>query len=310
MKKAIVALCVLALSLAGCSTNANNSAKSTDEAFKIYTSIYPLNYIAEEIGKEKTVVENVIPVGSEPHDFEPSGKAVADIKESDLFIYNGAGLEEWGEKISEEMDEKRALEACDYVDLIEISESDDSSAEVDSHGHGNVDPHIWLSPGNMIKIASAVKDRISELDPANKDYYESNYRALEEKLKSLDEKYRSELKDRTSNTILVSHSAFGYLARDYGIEEISVTGVTPFSEPSPRTIASLIDVASERDLKYIYFEVLASPRSVSTIAEEAKLEALTLNPLGGLTQEDISNDEDYVGIMEKNLENIKKELLK
>ena len=129
-------------------------------------------------------------------------------------------------------------------------------------------------------------------------------------LKNLDEKYEEVLKDRSRNTILVSHNAYSYLTKDYGINQVSVSGIIPLSEPSPKSIADIIDKAREEEIHYIFMEPLSSIKTVKTIADETGLEILTLNPLEGLTEEDIQNKENYISIMEKNLENLKKELVR
>lgn len=337
--KSVASIFALTLSIAlmtacGSSDKSNDEVKNESGSIKVFTSIYPLEYLANEIAKDKAEVSNIVPVGTESHDFEPTGREVAKIKESDLFVFVGSGMESWGEKLSDSMQD-HVLEASEYVELIDLeadqSEHKDEHDEHnhdehdedmenghdeqehddhEGHNHGSSDPHIWTSPKNMVKIAEKIKDKLSEIDEANSEEYQKNYEELAEKLNNLDQKYETELADRKSDTFLVSHKAFSYLAKDYGLNQVSVTGVTPFSEPSPKTIAALIDTARKEDLSYIYFETLASPKSVQTIADEAKLEALTLNPLEGLTEEDVSKNKDYISIMEENLESLKKELMK
>jgi zinc transport system substrate-binding protein len=314
MKKLIMVGLIAVTFLAGCGQRKEENSIGKKEKLEVYTSIYPINYIVTEIGGESVSVENVVPLGTDPHDFEPSMKTVGNIRNSDLFIYNGAGLESWAESISNEIEPEKVIEAAKLVDLIDIEDSheeeDHDEEDPDDHEHGDKDPHIWLSLNNMNKIAKVVESKLSELDPENKDLYKANYEKLEEKLLNLDERYREELKGRTSSTILVSHSAFKYLAKEYDIEQIAVAGISPSAEPSPRTLSKLIDIASEKKLKYIYFETLASPKSVEMLSEEANLEPLVLNTLEGLSEENIKNKDDYITLMEENLENLKKELLK
>lgn len=305
MKKLILG-CILVGLLLGCS----NVEKEQTQGLKVYTSIYPINYIVSEIGKDKIAVENIIPTGTEPHDFEPSIKTIEKVKSGDLFLYNGVGLETWGDKLAIEMDSKRVMKVSDYVELLDISgHAELEEPDKDEHQNGK-DPHLWMSPINMNEIGREVMEKLVDLDPQNRDYYQKNYNALSEKLKALDLKYKTELKQRTSNKIMVSHSAFGYLAEAYGLEQISVSGLSPYAEPSPKMLSKLIDLAKADNLKYIYFEVLASPKSAEMISQEAGLEILTLNPIEGLTAEDIAKNEDYISLMEQNLENLKKELLK
>src|SRR5699024_5832582 len=108
---------------------------------------------------------------------------------------------------------------------------------------------------------------------------------------------------------LVSHKAFSYLANRYGLEQISVTGISPSEEPSPKAISNLIEIAKEKELDYIFLETLASPKTVDIIAKEANLEILVLNPLEGLTEKEEKEGMDYVSIMEDNLVSLKKALV-
>lgn len=315
MRKIFLMALAMILLLSGCSGDKQEDLPESSGKLKVYTSIYPINFIASEIGGNLISVENVVPLGTDPHDYEPSMKTIVDMGKADLFIYNGAGLESWGEKVAAELDTERVLEASSTVELLDMEgnheeeqhQEDEHEEELD---HGDKDPHIWLSLKNMETIANEVQKRLSSLDPENSAQYAENYEALSEKLSELDNRYREELENRTSNTILVSHSAFGYLAKDYGIEQLSVTGVSPNAEPSPRTLSNLLDIAREKNLKYIYFETLASPKSVEMLSKEANLEPTILNPIGGLTEENIEKGDDYLTLMEENLENLKKELLK
>jgi zinc transport system substrate-binding protein len=308
MKRLIFASILLIAILTGCTSEREQSETERDEKINIYTSIYPLNFIVDEIGGDKVNAINVIPPGTDPHDFEPSLKLVADITEgADLFIYNGAGLEPWAERATENM-EGNVIEAADFVELLSIDEEDDH-AEEDEDDHGDKDPHIWLSLKNVDMIAKVVEQKLIEIDAVNEVYYSENYEKLSIKLMELDEKYKRELSERKSDTFLVSHSAFKYLAKEYSLNQLSVSGVSPNAEPSPRTLSDLIDISNREQLDYIFFETLASPRSVEMLSKEANLEPLLLHTIEGLTEENIEKDDDYISLMEENLENLKKELL-
>ncbi|MFN2364406.1 MAG: metal ABC transporter solute-binding protein, Zn/Mn family, partial [Halarsenatibacteraceae bacterium] len=168
--------------------------------------------------------------------------------------------------------------------------------------------HIWLDFNNMIMIAELLAEEFSALDPEGEEIYKANAEEVVHELEKLDQAYKEGLQDLRHNTIIVSHAAFGYLAENYGLRQEAVTGLDPHSEPSSQTIRELIDLAQETGLEHIFLEVLASPRAVDVIAEEAGLEVLTLNPAAGLREEDIENNENYFTIMYNNLENLKKAL--
>ncbi|WP_408955891.1 metal ABC transporter substrate-binding protein [Natroniella sp. ANB-PHB2] len=177
------------------------------------------------------------------------------------------------------------------------------------HNHGEYDPHIWLNPINMRLIAEQLVEKLSELNPENEEIYRANYNDFAQEIKELDQEYKEALANRKSDYILVSHSAFQYLAERYGLQELSVTGVSPHQEPSPGTLAQLTKDVNKYNLDYIFLEVLANPRTAEVLAEEADLEVLKLNPIEGLRPEDVEAGEDYFSIMRKNLITLRKALV-
>jgi len=278
-----------------------------DTRIVVNASFYPYHFITERIGKDKIDLRIVIPNGVEPHEYEPSLKQIANIEDSHMLVYNGAGMEPWAKKFINNLKDNNIeiVNGSDYVNLLRGETHED-----DEHGNEEeYDPHIWLDPLNMDKIASAIADKLITLDGKNKEYYLENYRELSNQLKNLDLEYSEGLKNRKKDTILVSHSAFGYLTTKHGIEQISVTGITPHSEPGNKTIRRLVDLAKEENFEYIFFEILASPKTVEVLAEEANLKILVLNPLAGLLEEQQKNGEDYFSIMKENLLNLRKALV-
>lgn len=306
----IVIFVILALfSLNGCAPN--KISEENRDSLVVYASFYPIYFAAEQIGGDQIDLFTVIPFGSEPHDYEPSAREIARVEDSDIFIYNGVDLEPWAEKLANRLEENgiKTLNLSDFVELINISEHN-SDHEEDDHNHGVYDPHIWLEPNNMDKIGYQIMLEFSKLDEENEQYYKENYDKFSLRLMELDNKFEEELKNRYRNKILVSHEAFGYLTRRYGLEQISVTGITPHEEPSPKTIASLLDTIENEKFEYIFLESLASPRVVDLLVEEGNLKVLELNPIAGLTAEQQEESENYFTLMEKNLENLKRALVK
>ena len=309
MKRLSLLILLITIILYGCSSEVKNEIEN--EKLQVKASTYPMYYVANEIGKDSIDLDMVVPVGVDPHEYDLSLKEITELEKSDLFIYNGLNLESWGEKVAQNLLSKNVdiLRASDSVKALEIDEHDGEEDDDHGHHHDSEDPHIWLDPLNMDKIAYDVKEEFIKLDSDNKETYEKNYKELSEKLKQLDSKYKETLSNKKQNTILVSHEAFGYLANRYDLEQIAVTGISPQSEPSPKALAKLIDISKEENIKYIFFEVLANPKSVEMLAKEANLKTLTLNPLGGITQEQFKNNYDYIKIMEENLINLKKALV-
>ncbi|XEC92870.1 metal ABC transporter solute-binding protein, Zn/Mn family [Paenibacillus tarimensis] len=179
----------------------------------------------------------------------------------------------------------------------------------DDHGHSHtVDPHTWVSPKSAIIMAENIKNSFIEADPANKEAYTANYEALKQKLAALDEKFTLELAQTASKDIVVSHQAFGYLCRDYGLNQVAIMGLSAEAEPLPQDLLRIANFVKENEIQYIFFEELVSDQLAKTLAREAKVDTLVLNPLEGLTPEQEKAGENYISLMEVNLQNLLKAL--
>ena len=309
----IVFLIIISLSLPGCSKNTMRIIEDKKEGKRldVYASFYPYYDFAKKIGGESVDVHIIIPSGTEPHSFEPSAKVVAQLEEADVFIYNGAYMEPWIDKVLNLLEGKDIylVEAGKSVELISYSgdPGDESSGE---HHHGEYDPHIWVDPVNVIYISEKIKDTFISADNKNKDIYEENFNVFREELQNLDRAFKEGLKDAAERKIIVSHSAFGYLAKRYNLEQIAVAGISPHAEPSPKRLAELVKVARDNDMDHIFLEALASVKTAEILAEEANLEVLTLYIVEGLTTEQQNEGEDYISLMYKNVKTLKKALVK
>lgn len=283
---------IMILSITGCASNNTMSSEKDDgKTIKIYTTIYPIYDFTKKIVGDKAYVENLVPVGAEPHDYEPSPKQIAKIYDGDVFIFLGENLEPWAKQIEEQLKKKGVTVVEVGKDIIE-----------------NNDPHIWLDPILAKQMSKIIYNAVVSVDRENEQYYKKNHTSLEHKFTKLDEDYRQTLSKVKRKDIITGHSAFGYLAARYGLNQISIKGLSPQAEPSPKKMAELVELCKEKNVKYVFFETLASPKLSQTLAKEAGASTMVLNPIGGLTQAEIDNNEDYFSIMEKNLVNLKKAL--
>ena len=283
---------------------------------KIYTSIYPLHDLTSRIVGDKLELELVVPNGVEIHGYEPSPRKIASLEKADLFIYIGLGLESWAEKVVQNLEEAgvKTVRVSKDLKLLEVEEHDHSNCHChEHHGHGHhghtYDPHVWLDPLNMKEIAHLITEELIRLDQGNQEFYRANYRDYAAQIEQLDREFKEGLAEKKREYVLVSHSAFGYLGKRYGFKQLSVTGISPDQEPTPGSLARLIEEVKEHNLEYIFLETLASPKTVDVLADEADLQVLELNPVAGLTAKDIAGGEDYFSLMRKNLANLKKALV-
>ncbi len=297
MKKTLTLLLTSALLLSAC-----GASSSQPGTLKVVTTFYPLAYLAERIGGDQVQVTNLVPVGGEPHDFEPSPRQIVAVTDADVALYMGQGFEPWMEDLKTELDSKGvvAVEVNSRLPIVQFSQEGQMNATDNSY-----DPHTWLDPLMMEEMVSMVLDAFSKADPESEALYSANAETLIRELQTLHETYQAGLASCENKTILVSHDAFHYLAERYGIETISVSGLSPEDEPSANRLTELADFAKQNESKYIFFETLANPDVAETLADEADLTPLIFNPIEGLTVEEAQNEQTYFTLMQANLVNLK-----
>ncbi len=170
---------------------------------------------------------------------------------------------------------------------------------------GLPDPHIWLDPVLAKQQVDAIEKAFIKADPKNSDYYTANARALKQDLGTLDANISKELAPAKKKVFITSHTAFSYFAKRYGLTQIAISGLSPDIEPTPAKIAEIVKLAQENKVKYIFFETLVSPKLSETIAKEAGAQTLVLNPIEGLSDDQIKQGENYFTIMRENVKNLR-----
>lgn len=263
---------------------------------QVTTSFYPLYFFTTQIAGDRADVTNIIPTGAEPHDYEPSAQDIIEMTNSKLLLLNGGGLEAWGDKIAQVINPSHTL-------IVTVGQ-DITNQMVNENGANIVDPHIWLSPPLAKTIVEKIVAGFAQVDPNNSVYYEMNAQALLLKLDDLDNAYKTGLANCASADIITSHAAFGYLATAYHLNQIPIAGLSPDAEPSPKQLGDIVQLAKKDNIKYIFFESLASPKLSETIAHEVGAQTLVLNPIEGLTPDEVAQGNDYFTEMQKNLENL------
>lgn len=325
----IVILLIAATFLSGCQEQSTDTSQE-NEKLSIYTTVYPLQYFTERIGGDLVDVKSIYPNGADEHSYEPSQKDMIDLADSDLFFYIGLGLEGFVSKAedalknenvtlvaatehitleehAEETAEETAEEHAEEAEEGHTEESTEEHAheEEDEHNHGDVDPHVWLDPIYSISLAEEIKEQLVEKLPDQKDQIEENFAALETELQQLNEEFTKVTSTAKHKEFLVSHAAFGYWAERYGLEQISVSGLTSTNEPTQKELETIIAEAEEHDLHYIFFEQNVSSKLTEIVQKEIGAEPLILHNLSTLTDEDVKNERTYFSIMQDNIEALK-----
>lgn len=316
MKKYFIGVSILATSLFLAACGASNQSEqsgtsASTEKIQAIATFYPMYEFTKEVLGDEGEVELLIPAGTEPHDYEPSAKDVAKISQADAFVYNSEELETWVDSIEDSLDDTTlVIEASEKIDLIESADDHDHDHDEDhDHDHDHEkDPHVWTDPVMAIKEVETIRDQLSEKYPDKKAAFEKNAAAYIEKLQELDDEFRAAFADAENTTFVTQHAAFGYLAKQYGLTQKSIAGISPDQEPSPSRLAELKHYVEDHGVKVIYFEENANKKVAETLSKETGVKLAVLNPLESLTTQQMEDGETYLTIMRKNLEALKESI--
>jgi zinc transport system substrate-binding protein len=272
-----IAAAVLASAACGGSGGSGSGGKESVDA-----SFYPLAYAAQQLGGARVDVTNLTPPGSEPHDLEVSPKDVAAIREADLVLLLGRGFQPQLEDA-----------AGTGGNVLRLLDTPGLGLRADK------DPHVWLDPLRYAKIVARIGEALGT--PAAAD-------RLVGRLTALDGEYRRGLAHCRRHEIVTSHEAFGYLAERYGLEQVAITGLSPEAEPEPGKLQDVVELVRMRGVTTIYFETLVSPRIADTVARETGAKTAVLDPIEGLTEDEVARGEDYFSLMRTNLHTLREGL--
>jgi zinc transport system substrate-binding protein len=312
----------LSIALSGCSGSTDNSSQSNSGKISVYTTVFPLQYFAERIGAEHVNVKTIYPPGADEHTFEPSQRDMMNLADSDLFFYVGLGLEGFIEKSKATLKSEN-VELVPAGEEIDFSESTDNESPHDSHeeeeheedahasdsseghNHGDVNPHVWLDPLYSKDLALAIKDSLIKESPEQKADFENNYEQLTKELDELNHSFEETIHNAKQKKIIVTHAAFGYWEERYGLEQISISGLSTSNEPSQKELEKIIKTANDEGIKYIMFEQNITSQLGEIVEKEIGAKALHLHNLSTLTEKDIESKETYFTLMKKNVEALK-----
>lgn len=319
--------------LAGCGNPAANGPMpagsaalgQADGKVHVVASFYPMADFVGKVGGEHVVVTNLVPAGTEPHEWEPSPQDVAAIGDADLFVYNGAGMEGWVDDVLESIDTSQmqvveasmgielragghdhdhdAEEEAEHADNHDAEAADDASEH--AHGHdGEHDPHVWLSPKNARMELANIRDGLVKADPDHEADYEANYKKYAQQFEDLEQEFSTRLAAAKGKAVVVSHEAYGYLCDAFGLEQMPIAGMDAEGEPDAQAMAQIIDFVRANNVKTIFSEDLVSPKVAQAIADETGAACEQLSPLEGLTEEQLAAGEDYLSVMADNLDKL------
>ncbi|MFI9489774.1 metal ABC transporter substrate-binding protein [Promicromonospora sp. NPDC052451] len=304
--------------LAGCSAQGTGGAAGESDGVTVLASFYPLQYVAQQIGGDLVTVDNLTPPAAEPHDLELSPAQVREIGTADLVVYL-SGFQAAVDEGIEARAPEHVVDAADTAELVahtgteeghegETAEEHAEHAE-DEHDHGAADPHFWLDPSRLATVGQAVADELAAVDPEHAEEYADGALRLGQQLDALDQELADGLAACQGATLVTSHTAFGYLADRYALEQVGISELDPEAEPSPARLRQIGDVVKENGVTTLFSETLVSPKVTETLADDLGVRTAVLDPLEGLSEDATAAGEDYVSVMRANLKALEEGLV-
>ena len=290
-------LLVLSVALVGCGSGTKTADQPADkkaaEPFRIVTSFYPMYVAAINItdGIDGVEVHNMTkPQTGCLHDYQLMTEDMKTLENADAFIINGAGMEDFMDKVTEQQKKLKVIDASRGIELIHDEEGDN--------------PHVWLSVTDAIQQVRNIADQLKEADPAHADAYEKNAAAYIEKLTALKTEMHAALDNVPHKDIVTFHEAVAYFAKVVNFNIIGVIVREPGTEPTPTELQETIEQVNALPSKVLFTEPQYSPAAAETIARETGAKIYTLDPVvtGEATP---AAKTAYLDTMRKNMETLK-----
>ena len=307
MKKKIL-ICMLSsifiLFLGACSQDKQNDVKES-HGMKIVTSFYPVYAMVKAVSGDLNDVR-MIQSSSGIHSYEPSANDIAAIYDADVFVYHSHTLESWAGSLDPSLQKSKVkvLEASEGMTLERVPGLEDMKAGDGIDEKTLYDPHTWLDPEKVAEEAQIIADKLSELDSANKDTYQKNAQNFSAKAQDLTKKYQPIFEKANQKTFVTQHTAFSYLAKRFGLNQLGIAGISPDQEPSPRQLTEIQEFVKTYKVKTIFTESNASSKVADTLVKSTGLSLKTLNPL----EADPQNDKSYLDNLEEDIAILAEEL--
>ena len=324
MKLLVVFVLLMMLLVSGCADTQTENDVDTEngadsQVINVVTTIYPLADIVNELGGERVNVSYLLPAGASPHTYEPTVEQAREVERAHLFVYIGAGLDDWAADLARAADPgPELLDLSEGANLIESAgyrsiNNDDHEEHLDcdhdhdhdqddhdcDHDHGPDDPHYWLDP-NIVRddVCPELFGQFESIDQEGREYYENRLNSYQDELTALHDDIEAAVSGFSHQGFIAFHSAWQYFGQRYGLEEVAVVAQFPGQEPSAGWLAELIGIIRAENIGAILAEPQFPTALAESIAEESGVDVIIIDPLGG---EDVEGRESYLKMMRFNL---------
>ncbi len=273
---AVIMVLSVGLLAAGCVPGPAPTAAPTGR-LDVTVSIAPQKYFVERVGGRHVRVSVMVGPGAEPHTYEPKPEQLKALSLARAYLRIGIEFEDaWMARFTAANPNMLVVDTTEGIERLPMTAPHEHGAG-EAHHEGELDPHVWLSPALVKVQAQNIYATLAQLDPAHQADYQANLAAFHQDIDALDAEIRQTLAGVQAKKFMVFHPAWGYFARDYGLEMIPVE--VGGQEPSAAELSALITEAKEEGIKVVFAQPEFSTRAAQTIAQEIGGEVLLISPL-------------------------------
>ena len=325
MTRTFAAAAAAALSLSACSTSVQSDSGRTDSAtatgakeLSVIAEVYPLAWIAQQVGGEQVNVQQLVPSGASPHDLELSAQQVEKIGNAQLVLY----VKSLASAVDKAVETGKPGGSIDLAQLLPTrpgvphehhdhhghheeadhdhhDEADHEHHDEAEHEHaaGGIDPHLWLDVSQMPKVVQATVQALSKADPAHKTEYQKRGQEVSTKLQNISAEYETGLKNCQVHTLVTTHPAFGYITDRYHLTQVGISGIDEDTEPSPARLKEIAELTKNSGATTIFFADTSNPKIAQVLAGDLGLKTQVIYTMASTPQ-----GKDYLQMQKDNLQ--------
>lgn len=279
IKAALFTMLFFLMAACGQAPIANASQPQTLNVLSVETF---LTDIAQNVAGDRFKIDSLLPIGLDPHAFEPTPQDITRIAKSNVLIINGMGVEEWLEETQNNAGgERLVIEAAAGMTSRAAREGEPVEPEEEGHAHHHDegDPHFWLDPVSVIHYVENIRDGFSQVDPQGKEIYAKNAEQYISQLKTLDKWIQEQVAQvpAEKRLLVTNHESFGYFADRYGFKVVGaiIPSVSTSASPSAQELANLSNQIKATHTTAIFLEVDANPQLAEQVARETGIQVVT-----------------------------------
>ena len=283
---------------------------------RLVAAVFPAYDFARVVAGDAAEVTLLLPPGADAHSYEPTPQDMIAIQNADLFLYTGGESDTWLERVLASLGDA-APETFAMADCVTLLEEEHSQSMAPEHGHDHeedgheeMDEHVWTSPKNVQRIVHALRERLCALSPENAGLFTRNEAAYQQELSALDQRFETIVAEGRRDLIVFGDRfPFRYFAAAYGLRyDAAFPGCSEDSEPSVKTIVSLIRTIREEQIPVIFYIEFSSRKTADILAEETGAKELLLHSCHTVSQQEMDEGASYLTLMNRNADALKEAL--